>query len=330
MKGLLYQSSKVVLATLIGILIAELLQLHYSATAGVIAMLSVLDTRKQSMVIGIKRLITSSVAIVLAIILFNVFGHNLWVLGLFLVIFVPGISLLKIKESLAVGTVLVTHVYTINTTETWVLFNELALLVIGVGVGWLLSLHMLNVEEEIRQRQLETEEAIKDILRKMSLQLLNKCSTKEQEKRLADLDELIGRGLKKAIQYNDNHLLKDYSYYEKYFQMRRQQYYVLKHMQTHFTITFIAEEEAHILSDYTSKIADELNECNDAMSLMSEWHSIRDGYRESPLPRSREEFENRATLFQYLNDLAYFKKIKMVFVTENGGFNTARPNNKRL
>ena len=57
MKKLLYQSVKVIAATLLGALIAELLQLHYSTTAGVIAMLSVLDTRNQSSVIGAKRLV---------------------------------------------------------------------------------------------------------------------------------------------------------------------------------------------------------------------------------------------------------------------------------
>jgi len=321
MKGLLYQSGKVVLATIIGILIAELLQLNYSTTAGVIAMLSVLDTRKQSMVLGIKRLLGATVAIIVAIVLFNSFGHELWVLGLFLIIFVPTLALLDSSEALTVATVLVTHIYSIKTTDLWILFNELALLVIGVSVAWALNLHLLNVEKDIRSSLLETEAGIKEILRKMSLQLLNACTCKEQTSNLRALDNLISQGLKKAIQYNDNHILKDFSYYEHYFHMRRQQYYVLRHMQTHFDSDFITLEEAKVLSDYTARIADELNEYNDAMSLMTEWQKIRDGYRQGALPVTREEFEHRATLFQYMNDLAYFKKIKMIFVAEHGGFN---------
>lgn len=320
MKKLFYQSFKVVLATVLGIFIAEVLKLHYSTTAGVIAMLNLLDTRKSTMLVGIKRLIAASGAVILAILLFNALGHELWVLAVFLMIFVPLLAYLKSSEALAVSTVLVTHIYSINTTQPWIMVNELALLVIGVTVAWVLNLHVLNVEKDVRALQLETEAQIKEILRKMSLQLLNQCTVKVQEQKLKVLDGLITEGMKKAIHYNDNHLFKDYSYYEHYFQMRRQQYYVLKHMQTHFALPFIAVEEAKVLSDYTAKIADELNEHNDAMSLMTQWHSMREDYRQRALPGTRDEFENRATLFQYMNDLAYLKKIKMVFVTEYGGF----------
>lgn len=318
MKKLIYQSVKVMAATVIGILIAELLKLHYSPTAGVIAMLTVLDTRKQSLVVGIKRLILSSVAVVLAIMLFNTFGHELWVLAMFLMIFIPLLTALRATESLAVGTVLVTHIYTINTTEAWIFINELALLFIGVGIAWVMNLHVLNIESDIRVLQLDTEDGIRNIMKKMSLQLLNRCTVKKQEEQLAALDQLIREGMTKSIQYNNNHVLKDYSYYQHYFEMRRQQYYVLKHMQTHFNVKFIAEDEAKILSDYTARIADELNEYNDGMALMTEWNSIRDGYRRNPLPKTRDEFENRAILFQYMNDLAYFKKIKMAFIVNHG------------
>ena len=77
MKKLLYKAVKVTLATIIAIMIAEFMGLHYATTAGIIALLSVLDTRKQSLVIGGKRLGTATLAILLGILLFNTFGHHL-------------------------------------------------------------------------------------------------------------------------------------------------------------------------------------------------------------------------------------------------------------
>lgn len=318
MNKLVYQSIKVTLATVLAILIAELLNLHYSTTAGVIAMLSVLDTRKQSMIVGVKRLGAASLGVVLAIVLFNLLGHRLWVLGIFLMIFIPLLTWFRSTEALAVATVLVTHIYSINTTEPWIFINELVLLFIGVLIGWLLNLHMLNIEDEIKKYQFETEANIKEVLRKMKYQLLNQCSIDEQEDLLDHLDQLIREGMAKAIQFNNNHLLRDDSYFHKYFMMRREQYYVLKHMQTYFHVSFIAVAEAERLSVYTEKLADELNECNDGMALMTEFNSLREHYRQSALPVTREEFEKRATLFQYMNDLAYFKRIKMAFMVEYG------------
>jgi len=319
MKKLLYQSAKVTIATVVAILIGEIFNLHYSATAGVIAMLSVLDTRKQSMVVGLKRLSAASLAVVLAVVLFNFWGHELWVLAIFLMLFIPLLTWTRSTEALAVSTVLVTHIYTINTLGTWVIINELALLFIGVMMGWLLNIHMINIEDEIKTCQLETEKTIKEILRKMKYQLLNQCSVYEQAGLLERLDELISQGTRKSVEFNNNFLLKDYSYFQRYFLMRRQQYHVLAHMQTHFRLSFLAVDEAKLLSDYTEKLADELNECNDGMALMEELNALRAHYRESPLPVTREEFENRATLYQYMNDLAYFKRIKMTFMVENGG-----------
>ncbi len=318
MNKLVYQAAKVTAATLLAVLIAEVLHLHYSTTAGIIAMLSVLDTRKQSLIVGVKRLSAASIAVVMAILLFNAFGHHLWVLGVFLMIFIPLLTLLKSTEALTIGTVLVTHIYAINTADTSIFINELALLAIGVTVGWLLNLHMLGIEEEIRQCQVETESAIKELLNKMKLQLLNQCSVKEQENALEDLDRLISAGMSSAIKYNDNYILKDYGYFEKYFAMRRQQYFVLKHMENHFKHMYVAVDEAIPLSEFTALLSETLNECNDGMALLKALKALRHHYKETPLPKTRDEFENRATLFQYLNDLDYFIRIKSAFMVVHG------------
>ncbi len=292
--------------------------LHYATTAGIIALLSVLDTRKQSLVIGGKRLGTATLAILLGILLFNTFGHHLWVLGIFLLLYSPFLALIQSTEALAISTVLVTHIYTINTTEAYVFFNELGLLVIGIIVAWLLNFHMINIESEIHQLQEETEESIKTVFHKMKLQLLNQCSIEEQEGALLRLDGQITVGMAKAIEYNNNYLMKDYGYYEAYFRMRRQQFFVLRHMENHFTHMFIAAEEAKLLSAFTDQLAEVLNECNDGMALLKELSDLRAHYRESALPITREEFENRATLYQYLNDIDYFIRIKSAFMVEHG------------
>lgn len=318
MKKLLYQTIKVTSATLIAILFAEIIGLHYSTTAGIIALLSVLDTRKQSLIVGGKRLGAATLAIVFGVLLFNSLGHHLWVLGLFLLVYIPFLSLIRSTEALAISTVLVTHIYAINTTQPFVFFNELGLLVIGVVIAWLLNIHMINLESEIHTLQEDTEASIKGVLHKMKLQLINQCSIEEQKGSLSQLDTLIANGLAKSIEYNNNYVFKDYRYYEAYFSMRRQQFFVLEHMEQHFSHMYMAAEEAILLSRFTELLAEAFNECNDGMALLKELGQLRTHYRESDLPKTRDEFENRATLYQYLNDLDYFIRIKAAFMVEHG------------
>lgn len=314
----LYQTVKVTLATVIAIAAAAFLDLQYGTTAGVIALLSVLDTRKQSAVTGVKRLISGTLGIGLGIVLFNIFGHHLWVLAVFLLLYMPGLVWFKASEALAVGTVLVTHIYAINTTESFVFFNELGLLVIGIAVGWVMNLHVINEETEINQLQHEAEEMIKLVLHKMKFQLLNQCSVDEQVNTLEALDQVIKTGLKKAITYNNNYIFRDYGYYEAYFRMRREQYFILLAMERHFREMFVAVEEAQMLSEFTEILAEELNESNDGMALLARLTDLRADYRQRPLPQTREAFEHRATLFQYMKDLEYFVGLKSAFMVKHG------------
>ncbi len=48
-------------------------------------------------------------------------------------------------------------------------------------------------------------------------------------------------------------------------------------------------------------------------SLEERGEQLLEYYRDSALPTSREEFENRAILFRYLSDLIEFVEIKIRF-----------------
>ncbi len=89
-------------------------------------------------------------------------------------------------------------------------------------------------------------------------------------------------------------------------------------MEKHFEHIFIAVDESRLLSDFTEKLAIELNECNDGYALLGELKELQAHYKQAPLPSTRDEFEQRATLYQYLNDLEYFIKIKSAFMVKYG------------
>ena len=181
-----------------------------------------------------------------------------------------------------------------------------------------MNIHIPNREREIKDIQLEVEELIKSILCNIKLQLLNQCSIEEQKNHLKRLDYILTKGLDYAIDFNNNFILKDNSYFIKYFQMRRQQYEILVRMEKYFQKSFIAIEKAKPLSEFTERLAIELNEWNTGENLLEEADSLKKYYENTELPKTREEFENRAVLYQYFNDLIYFIEIKSKFMAEHG------------
>ena len=57
-----------------------------------------------------------------------------------------------------------------------------------------------------------------------------------------------------------------------------------------------------------------LHEFNTADELMDKTQQVLEICRNQALPQTREEFENRAMLFQYLNDVMYLLEIKRQFI----------------
>ncbi len=311
---LIYNTIKMTVAVMTAILLASLLHLNYAMTAGVITMLSLLNNRKQTYTIGLKRIGAACFAIILGTVVFTMGAHSIGSLGLFLLVYTFLLSFLRFNEGLAVGTVLVTHLYSLETITLGMVVNEISLMLVGIIVAWLFTLHMPNLLGDIKECMLEADMEIKDVLKKMSLLIVNQCPVDEPRNHLHHLDEALTRGLPLAIAYNDNFLTRDNSYYIYYFQMRRQQYLLLSHMENHFRQLFIAMDQAKPLSDLTARIADELNEENTAVDLLAQATELLATYRASELPRSREEFENRAILYQYLSDVIQLIEIKIRFL----------------
>lgn len=318
MKQMIYNAMKIAVAVVLAIFVANMIGLQFQTTAGVIAMLGILDNRKQTYIVGLKRIVTSLVAIFLASILFELGGHSLPMLGLFMLTFIPVVTTLKSSEGLSISTVLITHIYTINDISIDVVINELALLLVGIGVAFIMNVHMPNIEQDIRKLQENVERNMKDILRKMSFQLLNQCTMEEQLGNLKELDNLIDEGTNQAIRYNNNYILKDYGYYIRYFQMRREQYHILVHMENHFKTIFTTADQAEKLATFTRLVINAFNECNTGEKQLEEANRLMDIYRRSELPKTREEFEHRAVLFQYFSDLIYFIEIKSDFMRRYG------------
>ena len=68
-----------------------------------------------------------------------------------------------------------------------------------------------------------------------------------------------------------------------------------------------------ILAQLFKKTARQLSQENPAQDLLDDISQYLAIFRERPLPKTREEFETRATLLQLLRDLETFIQVKVDF-----------------
>ena len=72
-------------------------------------------------------------------------------------------------------------------------------------------------------------------------------------------------------------------------------------------------DQTKLLSEFTQDVAVNIYADNDCRQLIEKLNVLREEYKAMELPHNREEFENRALLLQFLNDLEDFLMIKREF-----------------
>ena len=95
--------------------------------------------------------------------------------------------------------------------------------------------------------------------------------------------------------------------------MRLTQLDAIKRMKRHFSRVYMTYEQTRLLSEFTNEVAINIHEDNDCIELICKLDLLRKYYGMMQLPKNRDEFENRALLFQFLNDLEDFLITKKEF-----------------
>ncbi|MBN7575892.1 MULTISPECIES: aromatic acid exporter family protein [Clostridium] len=304
---------KMALSATIAIIISNYIGLQFGVTSGIIAILSIQDTKKEALLVAGRRIITSSVAILLSYILYMLLGNNPIVFGLFLLIFIPITKILKMGEGMVVGAVLSTHLLTSsNINVSWII-NEAQLTIVGIGVAMMFNLYTASLEEQFEKNKERIEDYYRAILSDMAVSLVTQAVPIYEKQISVNVEELINKSKFMAQIINNNRLFKKNDYYLSYIEMRIIQLDTMKRMKRHFSRFYMTYDQTRILSEFTNEVAMNLKEDNDCVELINKLNLLRKDYEKMDLPKNRNEFENRALLFQFLNDLEDFLVIKKEF-----------------
>ncbi|HEL2056195.1 TPA: aromatic acid exporter family protein [Streptococcus suis] len=303
---------KLIFATVLAIYLATALGLSYATAAGIIAILSVLDTRKSSFKMARNRLFSTLLALTIAVLTFALFGFGIWTLGIYLALYVPLAYRFNWEAGIAPSTVLVTHLLLEQDISLIFLGNELTLFLIGAGLALLFNLYMPSQEKKIQAYHDQVEDLLRQILLRFEAFLLNGDGRNEAEL-ITQLDQTLDEALKVVYLDRHNQLFQQTNYQVHYFEMRAAQNKILRTMAGNINKCLLEGRENVILSSLFERAAQQLSRENSAKELLLDIELFHATFRERPLPQTREEFETRATLFQLLHDMEAFIRLKVDF-----------------
>ncbi|NLI90596.1 MAG: aromatic acid exporter family protein [Epulopiscium sp.] len=297
------------LGSAIAILLADSLGLAYSASAGIITLLTIQNTKKETILIALRRIVAFVIAVFIAYVLFSALGYTSIVFGLFIFIFVGVCNIFGLQDGIAMNSVLTTHFLIEKNMEAAFLLNEVAILLIGMSIGIGLNLIMPKYKKRLKEEQKMIEESIKRVLSEMADCLRGE----ERDINIGQLEDDLDRLLDKAYEEAENRFLTDTKYLVSYLEMRRSQVLVLKNIKDDIGKLNEILPQTYLVADYIEKVSYSFHELNDVKDLSLDLEGLYEYFRETSLPTYREEFENRAILFLILKEMEYFLGIKEEF-----------------
>lgn len=303
---------KTVIASVLAILIATQLHLLYATAAGIIAILSVGNTKKTSLKSGLGRVLSLGLAIILSFICFTTLGFHTWAFGVFLLVFIPLSVRFNLADAIVVNSVLITH-FLVEKSFSWqMILNETLLMIIGVGLALLLNLYMPDNEKQLKEDIKAIEEDFRTIIFAMAAHLnLEKIAPLDDA--CLDLRSKLRAALNQAHIHQKNQWISEEDYYSEYFSMRLAQLRILRDMVNLLIETDIDGLFVDDLRKVLISTAENFAEENDGKLILWQIEAVYQNYRQKPLPQTREEFENRALLFQFLQSFRSFVEIKAIF-----------------
>ncbi len=305
---------KYVTGSVAAVLLAVALQLQFAYAAGIITLLTIQDTKKETVKIAVKRMIIFLIMTALSVLIFPLAGFHVWAFGIVLVPYLFCCMALDMKEAIAPIAVLCTHYISAQSCSAGMIGNELLILVIGAGIGVLCNLFMPDGREQLVRYQRSVDDKMVHILQRMALYIELEDKSDYTGNCFEELDGMLADLKKEALHYMNNHLIGEDDYYYEYMQMRAKQCNILKRIYADIIRLTATQEQGKKLAEFIRKTAVEFTEKNDTQGLLSELEQLHGYYERQELPVTRQEFENRSMLYHILEDMKIFLEIKKEFI----------------
>ncbi|MBQ2802830.1 MAG: aromatic acid exporter family protein, partial [Lachnospiraceae bacterium] len=263
------KSMKIAVAAILAIALAGELGLQYSATAGIITVLSIQNTKRETFKSARNRGLAFLCALVLAAICYGILDFTLWAFAIYLFLF----ALLCLRagwgEAIAMDSVLITHFLAEKSMSSEWILNEILLFVIGTGFGIVINIHLQKKGEEFDRLAAKVDTQIKEVLRTMSQHLLSE-ETKDYNLYFQSLQSALEEAKHCAATNYNNELWKADSFELDYIKMREQQSVVLLAISENLEKIAYLPRQARQVGQLFGKIEKEFHKENTVEGLLAD------------------------------------------------------------
>lgn len=314
LKNIIINSIKISIAVVMAIGIANLLQLEFAISAGIVAILTILPTKRETVKTAVARFLAFIIAIGIAYVCFTAFGFNQWAFMIYILPYTFICCLQKWNAAIAMNSVLISHFLTFGKMDFPAIANECMIFFIGVGIGIFINLHLRQNTDAMTALKKQTDEQIARILARMGERINNKNLTDYNGECFKTLEHIIREAKNTAENNYKNQLKRQRDKDAEYIAMRHRQYQVLSEMYKMVSTLETTPRTAQVISDFFKSIAEGFHENNDCKVLLEQFAGMDAYMEEHPLPESRQEFEDRARLFLLMSYIKEFLEIKAKFM----------------
>lgn len=313
MKKTVLNTTKIAAAAIAAILIARLLKLDNGISAGIVAVLSIQATKKETIRTALDRFLAFVAALAISYITYHVCGFNLTGFCLYLIAFIFVCQRYQWLSAMAMDSVLISHFIGFASMSSDHIINEALIFFLGIGAGIIANLHLHKDINSIEKLKTDADEQIRKILRRMSERMIEEDKSDYNGDCFQKLDDMIREAENVArLNYANQFGTKD-RYDLDYIAMRRKQKEVLFEMYKFVRQLRTTPDNIYLIANFLDDISLQFERNNTAEDLLRERQEIDRFMMTTELPKTREEFEDRALLFALLHQIKEFLEIKAEF-----------------
>ena len=309
---------KIGLGSSIAIYIAQALHLEYAVSAGTVTLLTVMASKWETIRLSVARFASFLTTILLGWLIFSNISSMWAAYGVLLMLVVFIAETFGWRTTISVNAVVAAHLLMDQVYNAAAVWNEFQLVLIGVVLAIILNLFHGNVfhKRKIIADMRDTENRLQAILREMAAYLSGDEMQRNVWDDLRELEDKSREYIKSATEYQDNTFHSHPEYYIAYFEMRYEQCRILHNLHTEMVKISSMPKQAEVIADYLLYLAEYVIEINHPIQQIMRLNEIFADMRNEEMPKTRDEFENRAMLYHILMDIQDFLLLKADFVNK--------------
>lgn len=315
-KDIFWNTIKITAAGMIAILAAFSLHLEFAVSAGIVAILSIQPTKKETLQTAVGRFLAFLCALVIAYVCFLFMGFSVAAYGVYLFFFIMVCLRFGWNSAMAMDSVLISHFLSKGNMEMGMIINELLIFLLGVSAGIVANMHLKKDVVTIEELKEQADNQIKKILARMAERIMTKDMSDYNGECFQVLSQYLRKAKNQAEVNYKNQFGKSDVFDLEYIRMREQQYQVLYEMYKNARTLRTTPVQAENISEFLLLVSSEYHKENTADELLVRFHELDEGMKKEPLPVRRSEFEDRAQLYSLLRRLEEFLEIKKNFAGE--------------